>query len=396
MIYPNSNLPTVSQAWGRAIQKGIETLEATVNSNDINNRARDAQLQANYVQTNKNIQDIKFALTKSGIAVTGVNEIKEAIYVPGTTQINGASIKTGTLTANMISAGTLTGSTVKTATDGYRVELQSTSVKFWDNIGNQVGSIYGGGSGNEGTLLLYGPSSSSALLMTSDGTQLMGSGGTSVDLGGGNIVLSGTTTMNDQVYFYGPVDVNEPIEFLDTSSFSGTATFSGSISSSGIVNTGGISNSSGNIVNSGTLSNTGNINSPATYANNVQTGRVMYVAPNGTYNCATSSARYKQDINPYFVDVNKFFQLEPVSFRYKMAVEQFGESANIAHGFIAEQAAEVGMDEFVDFEPDENGNLRPDNFRYIDFTAAMYGVIKSQQQTIESLTARIEALESKV
>jgi hypothetical protein len=381
MIYPNSNLPTVSQPWGRAVQKGLETLEATVKSNDVNNKARDAQLQSSYIQVNKSVQDIKFAVSQAGIAIGGVNEITSNIYVPGTTKINGTTIQTGTLTANMISAGTLTGSTVRTSASGYRVELQSTSVKFWDNVGTQVGSIYGGGSGNEGTLLLYGPSASSALLMTADGTALMGSGGTSVDLGGGNIVMSGTTTVNDQAYFYGPVDFTGAVDFSTSPSFPG-AFFSGSISTSGIVNTGGISNQ------------TGNINSPGTYANNVQSGRIMYVASNGTYNCATSSARYKQDINPYVVDVNKFFQLEPVSFRYKMAVEQFGEDADVAHGFIAEQAAEVGLSEFVDFQDDGNGGLRPDNFRYIDFTAAMYGVIKEQQQLIQSLSDRIEVLES--
>jgi len=48
MIYPNSNLPTVSQPWGRAIQKGIETVEATMKSNEVNNKARDAQLEASY------------------------------------------------------------------------------------------------------------------------------------------------------------------------------------------------------------------------------------------------------------------------------------------------------------------------------------------------------------
>ena len=132
-----------------------------------------------------------------------------------------------------------------------------------------------------------------------------------------------------------------------------------------------------------------------TYGRNVQQGRIMYVASNGTYNCATSSERYKQDISPYTVNLDSFFNLEPVSFRYKKAVEEVGDAAETAHGFIAEQAHEAGMTEFVDYELDEHGNPRPDNFRYIDFTAAMYSVVKHQQDTINDLTARLEALENK-
>ena len=114
----------------------------------------------------------------------------------------------------------------------------------------------------------------------------------------------------------------------------------------------------------------------------------MYVSSNGTYNAATSSARYKQDIAPYQVDISKVLQLEPVSFRYKMAVSEFGDKADIAHGFIAEQADQIGLTEFVDYMEAEDGSLIPDNFRYIDFTAALVGVIKQ-------LNDRIEVLEGK-
>lgn len=368
MIYPNSNLPTVSQSWGRAIQKGIETLEATVKTNEINNKARDTQLQANYVQTNKNIQDIKFALTSSGIAVTGVNEIKNAIYVPGTTQINGNSIQTGTfsaskitsgtidaatvevknLNASKITTGTLTGITIQTGTSGQRAVISSTQIDFY-------GPTSGGGA-------IYGNSDGGIQMQNSSGSYLLRANPSSAALAGGGSAVAISS---------GRVDLSAPLTYVSDALQAG-ATSTTSLTASGIVS------------------------ALDTYQRNVQSGRIMYVASNGTYNCATSSARYKQDINPYVVDVNKFFQLEPVSFRYKMAVEQFGDQADIAHGFIAEQAAEVGMDEFVDFQDDGNGGQRPDNFRYIDFTAAMYSVIKKQQETIGSLTARIEALESKV
>jgi hypothetical protein len=297
-----------------------------------------------------------------------VNEIKNAIYVPGTTKIDGGSIQTGTfsaskitggtidanlvevknLNADKITTGTLTGVTIQTATTGQRAVIGSTQINFY-------GPSSGGGA-------IFGNTDGGISIQNSSGSYLLRAdpNGASISGGGQAVAISN-----------GRVDLTAALTYV-SGSLSAGATSTTSLTASGIVS------------------------ASDTYSRNVQSGRIMYVASNGTYNCATSSARYKQDINPYVVDLNKFFQLEPVSFRYRMAVEQFGEQADVAHGFIAEQAAEVGMDEFVDFQDDGNGNLRPDNFRYIDFTAAMYGVIKSQQQTIESLTARIEALESKV
>lgn len=46
MVYPNSNLPVASQPWGKAIQRDLETMQKTIDSNEVNNRARDAQLMA--------------------------------------------------------------------------------------------------------------------------------------------------------------------------------------------------------------------------------------------------------------------------------------------------------------------------------------------------------------
>lgn len=46
MVYPNNNLPVASQPWGKAIQRDLEALQKSVDSNEVNNRARDAQLAA--------------------------------------------------------------------------------------------------------------------------------------------------------------------------------------------------------------------------------------------------------------------------------------------------------------------------------------------------------------
>jgi len=363
MIYPNSNLPTVSQAWGRAVQKGLESLEATVKSNDINNRARDAQLQANYVQTNKNIQDIKFALTSSGIAVTGVNEIKDAIYVPGTTLINGNSIQTGTLSADKITTGTLTGLTVQTASSGSRVVLSG--------VANQLQFYYGGSpAGNiEG--------------WTKDGSPVINVNGTTVvnsTLFANQVVSSG--------YVFGTSGIFDLVSApsIDTDDLSTVAlSVSGSSNTTGITNTGGIT-STGTIATDGGLRRTA-------YAGGGTTG--ASVDNNGTFIRTSSSARYKQDIQDAQYAYEAVIGLQPKSFRLKNEVAE-DDNAIFYPGFVAEELAGTDLDIFVSYETLPDGTKRPDGVRYAELTSALVSAVKHQDSLIRSLTARIEALESKV
>jgi hypothetical protein len=385
MIYPNSNLPTVSQAWGRAIQKGIETLEATVNSNDINNRARDAQLQANYVQTNKNIQDIKFALTSSGIAVTGVNEIKDAIYVPGTTQINGSSIQTGTLSASKITTGTLsgdritggtiTGTTITGATlstSGSRhVEVSGTNVNFYDSSGNYSGKISAAADGRSSTVEIN-TTSGSGIIAYNGGVDINGPGTniSSGNNGNGSILLLAS----------GGVDVSGALRTTSTAAVSGTLTVSGSCDFNG------------------GYARVGNgfLQVPDTRTRSTTGGLAMFVAPNGTYHVGSSSRRYKTDIENYSVDIDKLLSMQPITFRYKSEIEEVGDAAGYTTGFIAEDFDDAGLTEYVVYSEDKNGQMIPEGIQYEKLCVGLQTVAAKQQQTIDSLIARIEALESKV
>lgn len=327
VTFPNSNLPVASQPWGRTVEKQLVDLSLTVNSNEINNAARDKQLLASLNRTNATAISAQAAADAANAALADIGAVKTNIYVPGTTLITGTAIKSGTISADKISAGTLTGFTIQTAASGQRVEMYGSGIYFYSPtyVGSMVGS-------------------------TKNGYQI-------IDITGGGLNVAG------------------PIWTLNTLNAAAMTNLT-----AGVTITGDVQHNGGNMfINGGYLQNID------TYNRNVQQGRIMYVASNGTYNAATSSARYKQDIQSYSVDAESFFKLRPVSFRYKMAVAEQGDDAAIAHGFIAEEAAEAGLTEFVDFEPDENGNLRPDNFRYIDFTAAMYSVIKDMNTRLETL-----------
>jgi hypothetical protein len=338
--FPNSNLPLTSQPWGREVEKRLVDTALTVRSNEINNNARDTQLAASLNRVNLAVANAQSAADAANEALASITSVEEAVYYPGTTEIDGGNIRANTIAANKISAGELVGFTIKTANTGQRAELAGSNITFYNSTSSSpVGAI----SGN-----------------THNGTY--------------NVIdISGMTTVDGQLW-----------------ALSGLNVSGGAVVAGGSQITGDIQHNGGNLfINGGYLQNID------TYNRNVQSGRIMYVASNGTYNSASSSERYKQDITPYEVDISKLMQLEPVSFRYKQSVTELGGGADVAHGFIAEQADAIGLTEFVDYEADEDGNLRPDNFRYIDFTAALLDVVKKQQVAIESLSARLDALESK-
>lgn len=104
----------------------------------------------------------------------------------------------------------------------------------------------------------------------------------------------------------------------------------------------------------------------------------------GVLKASVSSLRYKQDVEAAEVDVEKVLQLVPRRFRMKAEVEELGDEAPIRVGFIAEEAHELGLTDWVTYNPDGE----PDAFDYPTFCVA-------QQAALADLAARVEALEAK-
>lgn len=150
MPFPTSNLPSNSLPWGRDVQNRIENLETNLKRSTINGEARDTQLAA--------------TMSRVETAVNSVISVEEAVFVPGTTLINGGNIAANTIAANKIAVGTLTGFTIQTDTAGQRVVLDGVddTIKFYNSSDALGGSIFGGGSsgspfvGVTGTLTVSG------------------------------------------------------------------------------------------------------------------------------------------------------------------------------------------------------------------------------------------------
>lgn len=390
MVYPNSNLPSASQPWGKAIQKDLEKLQAAVATNEINNKARDTQLEKNYKRLDATVGEVAAvavsaanaaaqaqsaantansaasaagaAASAANAAINDITGVKSNIYVPGTTNINGNVIETGTIIADAIAAdaitgkdisgGTITGTTItggsfRTSSSGSRIEVSGTSLRIY------TGSTY------DGQIAAGGSS-----------VGLNHSSGAVVSTGSFGVVLSAGTITAD-----GNLGVSGTI----TNSTGGNVNMSGGLNLSGGLTVGTISGSS-----SWTNSNLAGVGTVA-----------LNVNSSGTLVRSSSSERFKQDILDLDTTYQDVISMEPKSFRRKDEVAELGDNAPEYGGFIAEDLAGTSLDRFVFYQELEDGTRIPEGIHYAELTAALVVAIKQQHNMLQSLTDRIEALEGK-
>lgn len=97
----------------------------------------------------------------------------------------------------------------------------------------------------------------------------------------------------------------------------------------------------------------------------------------------TSSARYKEDIEPLEMDVHTLLKLTPKQFKDKV-------SGAKGVGFIAEEAADLGLERWVYRRPEDK---KPESFGYVEWTSALQKICQSQQRQIDELMHRVATLE---
>lgn len=119
-------------------------------------------------------------------------------------------------------------------------------------------------------------------------------------------------------------------------------------------------------------------------------GANCYIDANGSIFRSTSSMRYKQDVEPAEVDTAAVLALQPRTYRTRAEVAELADDAPTHAGFIAEEAAALGLEPWV--VRDDEGE--PEAFNYAQFCVAQQAVIQQQQAQLEALTARVESLES--
>lgn len=107
---------------------------------------------------------------------------------------------------------------------------------------------------------------------------------------------------------------------------------------------------------------------------------------------STSSRRYKTDEHPAVIDTAAVLALRPRIFRTLAEVDDEGDAAPTHVGFIAEEAADLGLAHWVG--RDDNGE--PESFAYSQWCVAQQAVIQAQQAQIEALRASVASLETRL
>lgn len=373
MIFPSDNLGTASKPWAREITKQLSNIIDTTVSNNVNNTARDNQLNSSIIAASS--------------AIAGVKTITDAVFVTGTTEINGYNIKAGTINATSINAGELVGFTIKTAASGTRVEIAGTSATFY--YGSDIAGKINGTNlfGSMNMAMTYANGDRGIYLEPQGGTWLGTNGALGIGTDGAYLRtadFSKSLTMRS----YG-VDIVGPL------GVSGTITGNGNISASTLT-----VNSSASISSiTSSLGVSGNLSTDGALTRTVlATGASTTCTINGSgqFVRTTSSERYKQDIQGLPVNYDELISLEPKRFRLKEEVADYGNDARYYAGLIAEEIDQLeSLRDFVGYEKLEDGTSRPDSVYYGELSAALLSAVKHQDSLIKDLSARIVALENK-
>jgi hypothetical protein len=293
----------------------------------------------------------KISLNKDRIAAfNSANQPTFRILANGDIFADDVSIATARLTGSLTSSGTITGgsivgSTYRTRASGstdQRVILSGTThrLAFYntgDSDANPTGTVQG----------------------TSSGLTLNGSGNISFQNGGTQIAF---------------------VSSLGAGFSSTSSRWIGQLYATGLIRSDG--NIRGDTITGDNLTGTGTRNVNSTSA--------------GTLTNATSSRRYKQDIQDLSVDLQDILNMQPKTFRRIEEVQEYGEEAPTYAGFIAEDLSGTSLDPFVFYIPGEDGTLIPEGIHYGELTAALVLSIKDQNARLSELEARLAALEGGV
>jgi len=179
----------------------------------------------------------------------------------------------------------------------------------------------------------------------------------------GNLLVNNTSALDAKLVSQGSGTTSGGYSIVCANSSGGTAFFA---RNDGVINTGVLTNSPYNL----TIGSAAN----------------CFINSDGTLYRSTSSRRYKNTITDATHGLTELLTLRPVT--YKGNGDADGDT--VYGGLIAEEVHDAGLTEFVVY----NEEGEPDALAYSNMVSLCIKAIQEQQTLIESLEARITALES--
>jgi hypothetical protein len=312
---------------------------ASISANKLNAGTIDASV---ITVSNINAGNISAGtLAAARIAAASLDASKIIAGTITTTQIAastivGSNIAAGTITASNITAGTITTTQLATGT------LSATNI-------------------STGTL------SASVALTAQSGT-----------IGGWNI-------STDKIYTGTVSSPNQAIYSAGGALFTGTTTCS-ALGVNSNLTVGGTGTVTGDFTHGSSnqflyLAASGTLRSAYTYGKAVTTARAMQINSAGDFGTTASTRRKKHEIQPYNINLNALLQLEVKSFKY---LEEIDPTQTVQHGFIAEEAQALGLDELIQFDKDGI----PDYFAYEKLSTFLLSLVQDLSKRVAELEAR--------
>jgi hypothetical protein len=324
-------LPEPAQPWAREVQKQLTNVITSDQANEVNNAARDNQLNSSLISLTKVVSDVKTASAEATSAINGLTGL-------------GSTGSSYTINASNINGGTITGVTVQTGSSGQRIVLSGTTLDFYSPGGTYSGRLIQEGGDAVPSVNMESSSGSNYVQVWNSGARMVGDG-------------SSVTAFSGQVYL-----------------------------AAGLVST------SSSFTSGGSLTSNSSVFFPSlsstTSAANVRVG----TGGGGQLFVVTSARKYKIDIQDIEVGLGAL-QLKPRTWIDKGEYERNGNSANgltRIPGFVAEEVLEAGLDEFILY--DEVGEIQ--GLSYDRMLASVIPVIKDHNDKITELSNRITALEN--
>ena len=131
--------------------------------------------------------------------------------------------------------------------------------------------------------------------------------------------------------------------------------------------------------------NDGFVFMPTTYSNTTANAANFFINTDGSVYRSTSSLKYKTDVQDATHGLAELLTLRSVTYKGKT------DGDTVFGGLIAEEIHDAGLTEFVQYAEDGT----PDALAYGPMVSLCVKAIQEQQAIIESLTARITALEAR-
>jgi hypothetical protein len=334
VVFPKNNLPEPAQPWAREVQKQLANVIASDRANEINNAARDNQLNSSLITLTKTVSDVKVAsIQASDAAAQASDAAAEASDAINGLIGLGSTGSDYTLNASNIVGGTITGVTIRSGTSGQRVIISSSTIDFYTSANNFGGSIFGGGTQG---VIISSQDANSTVTLTNGGADLFKINGGYVGVSSDGVTIGA----NSKRTFMQDPQIEMP--FITTSTAAANTRW-------------------------GTATN----------------GRIFYIS---------SARRAKYDIQDAEVNLEALNLRPRTWFDMNEYIENGNSTEGLTRipGFVAEEVLEAGLEEFVTY--DQDGIIQ--GLSYDRMVASIVPVIKHHQDKIIELTTRIEILEN--